>query len=391
MITRKSQNHILSLLEKFPVVAILGARQVGKTTLAKSIAKQYDGKTLYLDLELDSDLFKLDQPQLYLEQHSDSLIILDEIQRKPELFPLIRALVDMDRRPGRFMILGSASPDLLRQSSESLTGRIYYHELPPFSISEVGSDIDSRNKLWLRGGFPDSFLSDTEKDSVNWRDTFINTFLQRDIPAFGIRVPATTLKRFWTMLAHCHGHLWNNNKIAAGMEVSNKAIRNYLDILQDTFMIRRLQPYFPNIKKRIIKSPKIYLRDSGILHFLLKIFDMEDLYANPIIGMSWEGWCIEQICANLSSTTDTYFYRTGAGAEIDLIIQRSSSKPAIAVEIKRSLDCRLTKSFRNAFEDIQPAQGFIVYPGKESYRLAENVQTLPAGQLSTLFKLIEPT
>ena len=216
---RKLQNKVLSSLASFPVVAILGARQVGKTTLAKAISGQFSGSTVYLDLELDDDLRKLDQPQLYLEEHSDSLIILDEIQRKPELFPLLRALVDMDRRPGRFLILGSASPDLLRQSSESLAGRIYYHELSPFSISEIDTSPDSLNNLWLRGGFPDSFLATAEDESVAWRETFISTFLQRDIPAFGIRVPATTLKRFWTMLAHCHGQIWNSSKIAAGLGV----------------------------------------------------------------------------------------------------------------------------------------------------------------------------
>ena len=385
-IPRKLQSKALKSLSSFPVVAILGARQVGKTTLAKSIASRFSGSTVYLDLELDDDLRKLDQAQLYLEEHSDSLIILDEIQRKPELFPLIRALVDMDRRPGRFLILGSASPDLLRQSSESLAGRIYYHELSPFSISEIDTCPDSLNNLWLRGGFPDSFLATAEDVSVAWRETFISTFLQRDIPAFGIRVPATTLKRFWTMLAHSHGQIWNASKIAAGLGVSTKAIRHYLDILQDTFMVRQLQPYFANTKKRIIKSPKVYLRDSGILHFLLKIYEMEDLYSNPVIGPSWEGWCIEQICANLPSTADTSFYRTNAGAEIDLLIHTSASKPAIAVEFKRSLDCKLSKSFRNAFADIQPAKGFIVYPGKESYPLDENVRTLPVQQLHKLFE-----
>lgn len=385
IIFRKLQSKVLGSLSSFPVVAILGARQVGKTTLAKAILGQFSGSTVYLDLELDDDLRKLDQAQLYLEEHSDSLIILDEIQRKPELFPLLRALVDMDRRPGRFLVLGSASPDLLRQSSESLAGRIYYHELSPFSISEIDTSPDRFNSLWLRGGFPDSFLATTRDESIAWRETFVNTFLQRDIPAFGIRVPATTLKRFWTMLAHCHGQIWNASKIAAGLGVSNKAIRHYLDILQDTFMVRQLQPYFANTKKRIVKSPKVYLRDSGILHFLLKIYDMEDLYANPIIGPSWEGWCIEQIRANLPSTADISFYRTSAGAEIDLLIHTSASKPALAVECKRSLDCKLSKSFRNAFADIQPAKGFIVYPGKESYPLDENVRTLPVHQLHELF------
>ncbi|NLH18198.1 MAG: ATP-binding protein [Phycisphaerae bacterium] len=385
-IHRRIQSRILQSLTSFPVVAILGARQVGKTTLAKSIAGQFSGRTVYLDLELDGDLHKLDQPQLYLEQHCDSLIILDEIHRKPELFPLIRALVDQDRRTGRFLVLGSASPDLLRQSSESLAGRIYYHELSPFSISEVGNRPDPINDLWLRGGFPDSFLATTPEVSIAWRETFVSTFLQRDMPSFGIRIPATTLKRFWTMLAHCHGQIWNAGKIAAGLGVSDKSVRHYLDILQDTFMVRQLQPYYANTKKRMIKSPKVYLRDSGILHFLLKVYDMEDLYAHPIIGPSWEGWCIEQIGANLPAAAEMSFYRSNAGAEIDLLIHRSAAKPIIAVEFKRSLDCRLTRSFRNAFADIQPAIGFIVYPGTDSFPLDTNIRTLPVHQLDELFE-----
>lgn len=384
MVKRKLKNEILSSLSDFPVVGILGARQVGKTTLAKMIRREYKGKTVYLDLELEDDLYKLQQPQIYLEQHANSLIIIDEIQSKPELFSLLRALVDMDRRPGRFLVLGSASRNLLKQSSESLAGRIYYHELSPFTFDEIKDD--NFNTLWLRGGFPESYLADSNKRSVAWREAFAKTFLERDIPSFGIQVPATTLKRFWTMLAHCHGHIWNASKIASGLGVSYKATRHYLDILESTFMVRQLSPYYTNTKKRLVKSPKVYLRDSGILHLLLKIYDMEDLFGHPVIGSSWEGWCIEQICSIVPTTADISFYRTRAGAEIDLLIHISSSKPAIAIEIKRSLDCKPTKGFWNAFEDIQPAKGYIVYPGKESYPIADKVWSLPVNELH---KIIE--
>ncbi len=383
MMRRRLHDKILKTLKEFPVVAIIGARQVGKTTLAKALAGEFPPeKTQYLDLELDSDLYKLTEAQLYLEQYRDALVILDEVQQKPELFKLLRALVDRDRRNGRFLILGSASPELLKQSSESLAGRIVYHELSPFDIMELDlkepADLD---RLWLRGGFPDSFLASRDSRSFTWRDNFVKTFLERDIPAFGIRIPSITLRRFWTMLAHSHGQVWNASKIAASMGMSAKAIRHYLDILHDTLVVRQLQPHFLNTKKRMVKSPKVYLRDSGILHYLLKIHDMEDLYGHAAIGASWEGWCIEQVCANLPGTAEVTFYRTGAGAEIDLLIRTSASKPAVAVEFKRSLKCTMTKSFRNAFQDVQPAKGFFVYPGDERYAVAENVQAVPATQL----------
>ena len=384
MIKRKLQEQIIKSLSKFPVVGLLGARQVGKTTLAKMIQSEIQSQTVYLDLELDEDLFKLQEPQIYFQQHQDALIIIDEIQHKKELFPLIRALVDRDRRPSRFMVLGSASPDLLRQSSQTLAGRIYYHELTPFTLNEIAAP-QTYNRLWLRGGFPDSFLAESDEDSVAWRESLVKTYLHREIPGFGIRVPAVTLRRFWTMLAHSHGQLWNASKIASSLGVSNKAVKHYLDILEDTLMVRQLQPFHTNTKKRLVKSPKIYLRDSGLLHYLMKIHDLESLFSYPGLGLSWEGWCVEQICSILPTTADISFYRTNAGAEIDVLIHYASTKPAIAIEIKRSLDCRLTRGFWSAFEDIQPAKGYIIYPGQESYPIAENVWTLPINQVGNIF------
>jgi len=372
-------------MSRFPVVGLVGARQVGKTTLAKMICAERQASAIYLDLELDEDVSKLQQPQMYLEQHKGSLVVIDEIQRKPELFALLRALVDADRRPGRFLVLGSASPALLRQSSESLAGRICYHELLPLAFDEIGAP-ENINRLWLRGGFPESYLAESDRDSVSWRESFIKTYLERDIPSFGIRVPAVTLKRFWTMLAHSHGQVWNASKMASSLGVSYKAVQHYLDILEDTFMVRRVQPFHANVKKRLIKSPKVYFRDSGILHSLLRIYDTEDLLGHPALGSSWEGWCVEQIHSILPDQADVSFYRTRSGAEIDLLIRISSSGPALAVEIKRSLDCKPSRGFWSAMEDIQPAKGYIIYPGHERYPVSGGVWALPAAELTGILE-----
>ncbi|MFH1739090.1 MAG: ATP-binding protein, partial [bacterium] len=352
--------------------------------LAKIIAEGTQQETVYLDLERPSDLAKLSEPELYLETHSKELVILDEIQRKPELFPVIRALVDSERRSGRFLILGSASPDLIRKSSESLAGRIIYLEMSPFSLAEIGSNEEGVRKLWRRGGYPDSFLAGSESDSYQWREAFVQTHLERDIPNLGIRIPASTMSRFWTMLAHFHGQLWNASKIAGSLGVSNPSVKNYLEILQSTFMVRQLPPFFPNIKKRLVKSPKIYLRDSGLLHTLLRIEDQEGLLGHPSAGASWEGWVIEQIRSVIPRSWGMYFYRTSAGAEIDLVLQPSAPHPLIAVEIKRTLSPELTSGFRSAFTDLGNAQGFFVYPGSEFYPLGENIHALPVREIGRL-------
>jgi predicted AAA+ superfamily ATPase len=329
---------------------------------------------------LISDLNKLKEPELYLRQFADTLVVIDEIQRMPGLFPLMRALVDQKRVGGRFLILGSASPDLIRHSSESLAGRIIYHELTTFNLDEVKEDLHT---LWLRGGYPESYLSVDDNESFVWRESYIQTFLERDIPQLGIHIPAVQLRRFWTMIAHSHGQLWNGSKIASSLGISNVTARRYLDILEDTFLVRQLQPFHGNTKKRTIKSPKVYIRDSGLLHALLHIRSLDDLQGHPAIGSSWEGFVIEQITGLLPEKTEMYFYRTGAGAETDLLFFDKKHSP-VGVEIKYSLSPSVTKGFRNACEDLACTRKFVVYPGEEMYSLGDETYALPVGKLHAL-------
>jgi predicted AAA+ superfamily ATPase len=382
MINRLLQERVEKSLIKYPVVGILGSRQVGKTTLAKMIKNRMKRKVIYLDLELPSDLNKLQDPELYLGRFEDTLVIIDEVQRMLSLFPLLRALVDRKRTAGRFLILGSASPELIRHSSESLAGRIIYHELSPFSLAEINSE--NIQKLWLRGGYPKSYLLRSNDDSFTWREAFIKTYLEMDIPQLGIRIPAQHLRRFWTMIAHSHGQLWNASKIAGSLGVSAPTAKSYLDILEETFIVRQIQPYHSNIKKRLIKSPKVYIRDSGLLHTLLNIRSIEDLHGHPSLGSSWEGFIVGQILGILPERWQTYFYRTGAGAEIDLILFDSKHKP-VAIEIKYSMSPKVDRGFWNAYEDLSCKKGFVVYPGVESYTLGKNVLTLPVKNLSIIF------
>jgi uncharacterized protein len=388
MIARQIISQILDSLRNFPVVGILGPRQVGKTTLAREILRNRSGSAIYLDLERASDRGKLERAELFLEKHAGDLVILDEVQRMPELFPLMRALVDSDGRNGRFLVLGSASPDLSRQAAESLAGRIYYHHLDPLLMSEVGAEAATIERLWSRGGYPRSFLAESDIASFRWREAFIQTHLERDIPSLGIHIPASLLMRFWQMLAHCHGQLWNASKIAGSLGVSPPTARHYLDTLQDTFMLRQLQPYHTNTKKRLIKSPKIYLCDSGLLHSLLGIMDYKTLLGHPAAGASWEGWVIQQILSVIPTHWRTYFYRTSAGAECDLIIQPMVGRPVIAVEIKFSLEPRPTRGFWSAFADLNPEAGFVVYPGKEIYPLSEKVSALPATEIRKIISAV---
>ena len=382
MIKRLLQERVEKSLKKYPVVGILGSRQVGKTTLAKMIKNRMKRKVIYLDLELPSDLNKLQDPELYLGRFEDTLVIIDEIQRMLSLFPLLRALVDRKRTAGRFLILGSASPELIRHSSESLAGRIIYHELSPFSLSEINNE--RIQKLWLRGGYPESYLLKSNDDSFTWREAFIKTYLEMDIPQLGIRIPAQQLRRFWTMIAHSHGQLWNASKIAGSLGISAPTVRSHLDILEETFVVRQIQPYHSNIKKRLIKSPKVYIRDSGLLHTLLNIRTIEDLHSHPSLGSSWEGFIVEQILGILPERWQAYFYRTGAGAEIDLVLFDSKHKP-IAIEIKYSLSPKLERGFWNAYEDLSCQKGYVVYPGAESYPLSKNVVTLPVKDMAEIF------
>ena len=382
MIKRIIQERIETSLTKYPVVGILGPRQVGKTTLAKMIMSRVKKKVIYLDMELPSDLNKLRDPELYLSRLEDNLIIIDEIQRMPSLFPLLRALVDRKKTAGRFLILGSASPEIIRHSSESLAGRIIYHGLSPFVLKET--DGSGTQKLWLRGGYPQSCLSDNDDESFTWREAFIKTYLEMDIPQLGIRIPAQQLRRFWTMIAHSHGQLWNASKIAGSLGITAPTVKHYLDILEETFIVRQIPPYHSNLKKRLIKSPRVYIRDSGMLHALLNIRTLEELYSHPSLGSSWEGFIVEQIMGLLPDRWEVFFYRTGAGAEIDLVLFDGRHKPA-AVEIKYSLSPKVERGFWNAYEDLSCQKGYVIYPGTESYPVGKNVFTLPVKDLEKVF------
>ena len=382
---RNLEAALLTSLRHFPVVALLGPRQVGKTTLARTVARKL-GHVIYLDMERPSDAAKLADPELYLEPLANRLVILDEVQRRLDLFPVLRSLVDTKRTNGRFLLLGSASPDLTRQASESLAGRIVYHELTPFTLSEVGAGArDTRTMLWNRGGFPGSFLAPSNARSFAWREAFIDTHLQRDLPALGVRIPATALRRFWEMLAHYHGQLWNASKIAGSLGVSAPTAKHYLDTLEDTFMIRQLPPFAANLKKRLIKSPKIYLRDSGLLHALLRLGTHDDLLGHPVAGTSWEGWVIEQALAASGAHTSASFFRTAAGAEIDLVLDRPRGQ-RIALEIKLSSAPKPSQGFWSGIADIKPSAAYVVYPGKERYALGPSVEALPITMLSSVLR-----
>lgn len=381
MISRSLFPALRSALTTFPVVALVGARQVGKTTLAKQLAKEPDVDAVMLDLERPSDLARMRDPELYLEQHQDKLVILDEIQRVPELFPVLRALVDANRRPGRFLVLGSASPDLIQGASESLAGRIKYLELGPLVQGEVNQD--AAMALWLRGGFPGSFLAPDDAGSREWREAFIRTYLERDIPALGLRLPVAMLDRFWQMLAHCHGQLWNGSDLAVSLGLSVPTVRKYLDILQDTFMARQLQPWHGNLGKRLVKRPKVYLRDSGLLHTLLHITSLDDLFGHPASGASWEGFVIEQVLAGIPSTWQPYFYRTSGGAELDLVLVRPGKARPLGIEIKLTRAPVPAKGFWNAVADLG-AQGLVICPCAERFPLGHGALALPFQEIPLL-------
>ena len=381
MIDRLLSPLISSALGQFPAVALLGPRQVGKTTLAIELGEKLDAQ--YLDLESDQDLIKLEQPELYLADHLDKLVILDEVHRVPRLFPVLRGLIDRARRKGirsgHYLLLGSASPDLLKQSGESLAGRISYFELEPFHVLEV--DPLKLDDLWLRGGFPDSFLAANSSHSLRWRLDFIRTYLERDISQFGPRIATETLRRFWVMLSHHQGGLLNTAQFARNLGVDVKTIGSYLDLLVDLFLIRRLVPWHANLGKRLIKSPKVYVRDSGIVHALLNIKDKEVLVSHPIVGLSWESFIIENLLSCTQERAQAYFYRSAGGAEIDLLMLLPDGC-FWAIEIKRSLTPKVSRGFHSACEDLEPARKWVVYPGKERYRLAADVEAIPLPDLA---------
>ncbi len=378
MIKRRIQKEVEEGLGRQAAVALIGPRQVGKTTLAREIAASTD--SIYLDLEDGEDREKLSKPSLFLKQYEDKLVVLDEIHRVPEIFQTLRGVIDEGRRQGkgtgRFLVLGSASVELLKQSGESLAGRIEYVDMGPFDISEVGGEEGALNRLWVQGGIPNSFLAKNEADSFKFRKNFIRTYLERDVPQFGSRIPAETLERLWTMLAHSQGTLLNSSKLAANMSVSARTINNYIDLLVDLLLVRRLSPFRANIGKRLVKSPKVYVRDSGLVHALLGINSYETLAGHPVVGTSWEGFVIENLLSVVPYRTFSSFYRTAAGAEIDLVLELSGMRDIWAIEIKRGLGTRLGKGFHNAIRDIKPKRSFVVYPGKERYPVSEDVEAI---------------
>lgn len=375
MIERRIAFELNALVDSTPAVALLGPRQVGKTTLAQMLGERRP--SIYLDLESDADRAKLAEPELYLAQHEDKLVILDEVHRLPDLFQNLRGLIDQGRRKGlksgRFLLLGSASIDLLRQSGESLAGRIAYMELRPIDGLEVpAADI---GRLWARGGFPDSFLAANDRVSQRWRQDFIRTYLERDIPQLGPRIPAETLRRFWTMLAHHQSGLLNAADFARALGVDGKTVASYLDLLVDLLLVRRLEPWHTNTGKRLVKSPRVYVRDSGLTHALLGLATMEDVLSHPVAGASWEGFVIETLIAAAPEGSRANFYRTAAGAEIDLVLTLPGGR-RWAIEIKRSLTPKVERGFHSACEDLAPEQRFVVYPGDEAYPLKDDVQAI---------------
>lgn len=381
MLTRLLQPELAQTIADFPATALLGPRQVGKTTLALEAGASRNA--LYLDMESEQDRAKLAQPELYLADHADKLVILDEVHRVPGLFPVLRGLIDRNRRTGRkagqYLLLGSASLDLLKQSGETLAGRIAYLELAPFNVLETTHlPVD---ELWLRGGFPESLLAADAARSLRWRQDFIRTYLERDIPQFGPRIAAETLRRFWSMLAHHQGGLLNTSQFARNLGVDIKTAASYLDLLVDLLLVRRLPPWHANLGKRLVKSPKVYVRDSGLVHALLAITDKETLLAHPVVGLSWECFVIENLLTAAPRDVQGHFYRTGGGAEIDLLLAWPDGR-LWAIEIKRSLTPKLERGFHAACADLNPTRKFVVYPGTERYRVAEDVEVISLGELA---------
>jgi len=380
MIERRIASELIELLDAMPAVALLGPRQVGKTTLALAIADQQP--SIYLDLESDADRARLAEPELYLAEHQDRLVIMDEVHRLPNLFRSLRGLIDRGRRAGRragqFLLLGSASIDLMKQSGESLAGRIAYLEMHPIDGLEVGAaELDP---LWVRGGFPDSFLAASDRASQRWRQDFIRAYLERDIPLLGPRIPAETLRRFWTMLAHRQSALLNAAEFARALGVDGKTVASYLDLLVDLLLVRRLEPWHANVGKRLVKSPRIYVRDSGIAHALLGLATREDVLGHPVAGASWEGFVIETLAAAAPAGTRSNFYRTAAGAEIDLVLTLPGQQ-FWAIEIKRSLAPNVEKGFHHACEDLDPRRRIVVYPGSERFPLGGGIEAIPLQEL----------
>lgn len=390
MISRHIFPFLLDALADSPAVALLGPRQAGKTTLALRVGEhcaqtRLAGRlsgSIYLDLESPGDRQKLTDPEAYLVHHADKLVILDEVQQMPALFQVLRGLIDQGRRQGlglgRFLLLGSATGELLRQSSESLAGRVAYLELPPLQLLEVGAD--QQDALWLRGGFPDSFLASSLAKSLTWRQNLIKTYLERDIPSFGTRIPAETLRRLWTMLAHQQGGLLDVSQLGKNLMLDAKTVHRYLDMLVDLMLVRRVQPWHSNTGKRLVKSPKVFVRDSGLVHALLGIGTHDALLSHPVVGNSWEGFALETLLNAAPINTSSGFYRTSNGAEVDLLLDMPG-QGLWAIEVKRGATSKPRRGFYSACEDLQPAKRWLVYPGAESYPVGDGVQAIGLREL----------
>ena len=388
MLRRHITDKLRATIAQVPAVVLLGARQVGKTTLAKAIAR--DTPSVYLDLESPEDLLKLSDPVSYLSAHADRLVVLDEMQRSPELFPVLRGLIDKNReqgrRAGQFLLLGSASMDLMRQSSESLAGRIAIIEMSGLNLMETDRGQQSRRALWLRGGFPDSYLAADDDLAMDWLENLVRTYLERDVPQMGFRVPAARLRRLWTMLGHLQGETINHSKLASNLEVDAKTVGHYLDILVHLLLVRRLEPWHANVKKRLVKSPRYYVRDSGILHRLLGINSHDELLSNPVLGKSWEGFVVENVLAALPTRAEARFYRTAAGAEIDLVVKLPSSE-VWAIEIKHGRAPKLGRHFSQTCDDVGATSKYVVYGGDDEFTVRDDVRVVSLSRLMDRLQL----
>jgi predicted AAA+ superfamily ATPase len=383
MICRLVEEDIRQALNRQAAVGIIGPRQVGKTTLALQLAEERP--SIYLDLESPQDRAQLQEPELFFEREAGKLIILDEIHRTPDLFQPMRGFIDRERRRGRrtgqFLILGSAAIDLLRQSGETLAGRIDYVDMTPVTALEIASGREHEDRLWLRGGFPDSLLARTDKDSFLLRRSLIRTYLERDVPQFGPRLPAETLERLWIMLAHNQGQLLNASRLAASLEVSSPTVSRYIDLLADLLLVRRLPPLIANVGKRLVKSPKVYVRDSGLLHALLSLRSLHEVLGHPVAGSSWEGFVLESLLAAAPDDASASFYRTAAGAEVDLVLDLGRKLGRWVIEIKRTAAPSASKGLRNAIDDLKPDRAFIVHGGEKRFPLGEGVEAISLSAL----------
>lgn len=376
-------DRVSGLLGRFPVVGIIGARQVGKTTLARQLAEGVSGQVNFFDLENPADLARFADPMLAIKD-LEGLVVIDEIQRAPDLFPVLRVLADRSGVPARFLILGSASPEMLRQSSESLAGRVAYVELDGFSLDEVG--VENLGRLWIRGGFPRSFLAESDRESLEWRLEFIRTFLERDLPQLGITVSSTTLRRMWTMLAHSHGQIWNASAFARSFGLADTTLRRYLDILTSTFVARRLAPWHANVRKRQVKSPKVFLTDSGMLHALLNLCDRGEVEAHPVVGASWEGFAAKTVRQRLGARSDeSFFWATQSGAEVDLVVTRG--RTMLGFEFKRTVAPKTTRSMHTAMDDVGLERIDVVHAGDETFPLTDRIRAVA---LSRVYDDLEP-